>query len=146
MSDHERSSLTLRECMELAVQEARRCESETQGKVTPFVGAVVVGRDGSLLGSAYRGEMEPGEHAEYTLLEKKLGTATLAGASLFTTLEPCTERNPPKLPCVDRIWDRRVARAYIGMLDPNSVVRGLGVRKLQSVGIEVQLFDANPRE
>ncbi len=128
-----------RHFMELAVQEARKCRPEDSTH-SPRVGAVAV-RDGQVLGRAYREELGRGEHAEFTLLERKLRDTQLAGATVYTTLEPCTSRNPPKIPCVERLIERRVARVVIGQLDPNPDIRGKGQLLLRDAKISIGVFD-----
>jgi pyrimidine deaminase RibD-like protein len=150
--EHERDRLTLvilaksvptrvqreREFMELAIAEARKCVGE-DGRSHPKVGAVVV-KDGTLLASAHRGELGEGEHAEFTALERKLADEIVAGATVYATLEPCTTRNHPKVPCANRLIERKVERVVIGMLDPNPAICGKGERFLREHGIVVDRF------
>lgn len=122
----------------MAIDEARKSVSEKDNRVHPKVGAVVV-KDGRVLSSAHRGE-QAGNHAEFVALEKKLSDEAVAGATVYTTLEPCTTRTHPKIPCTQRLIDRKVARVVIGMLDPDDRISGTGWRKLRNAGIETVPF------
>jgi pyrimidine deaminase RibD-like protein len=126
------------EHIRLAIDTAR-FSSQEDDRPRPKVGAVLV-KDGEKLGAAFRGESGPGDHAEFGLLEVKLKHTDVAGGTLYTTLEPCTVRNPPKIPCVERISSRRLARVVIGMLDANQLICGKGIRHLRKCGIEIDLF------
>jgi pyrimidine deaminase RibD-like protein len=129
--------------MQLALDAARRqAQRHGSGEGTerpnPLVGCVVVTRDGRVE-VGYRGEVHPTDHAEFTVLEKKLLGVDVRGATVFTTLEPCTDRSPDKTPCADRLVEAGVARVVIGYMDPDD--RGRGYHKLVESGIAVQLFD-----
>jgi pyrimidine deaminase RibD-like protein len=126
----------------MAIEEAMTSVSEDE-RPHPKVGAVVV-KNGLVLSKAHRGEL-PKSHAEYIALDDKLSDDLIAGATVYTTLEPCTSRNHPKIPCAQRLIDRKVARVVIGMLDPNPNICGRGDQLLSRVGIEVQWFPRDLR-
>jgi pyrimidine deaminase RibD-like protein len=124
-----------------AIDEARKSVSEPDGKIHPMVGAVVV-KDGRVLSKAHRGEL-PQNHAEYVTLEMKLPDDAVSGATVYTTLEPCTTRNHPKIPCADRLIERKVTRVVVGMLDPDPRITGQGLRKLRSANIIIDFFPSD---
>jgi hypothetical protein len=56
----------------------------------PFIAHLATGtniKDGRVLSTAHRGE-QSGNHAEFVALEKKLSDEAVAGATVYTTLEP----------------------------------------------------------
>ena len=128
-----------RELMQQAIDNGKKCEPEDD-RVHPKVGAVVV-KDGEVLASTYRGEFEAGEHAEFTALERIIGSAKNAtGSTVYTTLEPCTARCHPKVPCAHRLAERGVHHVVVGMLDPNPTITGKGLLRLREAGIGIELF------
>src|SRR5436309_1277589 len=116
--------------MSQAIEEAKKAQ---KGIVRdPSVGAVVVMPNGEIF-RAHRSEIEPGDHAEFTLLHKKrLGSSDFfKGATLYTTLEPCTNgRHEKKMACADWIITMRISRVVIGIVDPNPTICGRGYWKL----------------
>lgn len=108
-------------------------------KPHPRVG-VVVAKDREILAVAHRGEIGAGAHAEFAVLEKKLPDDAVSGATVYTTLEPCTTRNHPKVPCTQRLIERRIRRVVFGILDPDDRIRGLGIRQLEQARIAIEKF------
>jgi pyrimidine deaminase RibD-like protein len=121
----------------IALEEAALSAVEDE-RVHPKVGAVVVA-SGTVLAKAHRGEL-PGSHAEFMALERKLSEISVAGATVYTTLEPCTTRNHPKIPCAARLIERKIKRVVIGMLDPDPRISGRGQMKLRAANIVTDFF------
>ncbi len=127
--------------MRISIEEMKKSVQEERkpGEVSPKVGVVLVRPDGTYT-TAYRGELRDGEHAEYTLLERKCINENLEGCVVYSTLEPCFERTPPKLGCCKRIAKARIKKVYVGTSDPFPSVNGKGVRYLLDHGIEVEFY------
>jgi len=133
-----------RKMMEKAVETMKQSINEPRGdgKASPLVGAVLVKPDGST-DSAFRGELRHGDHAEFTLIERKHRNDRLDGSVVFATLEPCAPgaRKHPKLSCAERIVNARISEVWIGIEDPDPTVDRQGICYLEDNGIKVHLFD-----
>jgi len=109
----------------------------------PRVGCVLV-KDGAMVGSGWhRRAGEP--HAEVHAL--RVAGAKARGATAYVTLEPCSHhgRTPP---CADALITAGVARVVVATTDPNPLVAGQGIARLQSAGIAVDrgLMEVAARE
>ena len=118
------------EWMEIALRLADR----NTGNVcpNPSVGCLIVNND-RIVG---RGWTQEGgrPHAEVMALEQA-GEKSI-GASVYTTLEPCSHfgKTPP---CSDALISARIKRLIGAMKDPDPRVDGMGFVKLRDAGIEV---------
>ncbi len=116
--------------MQQALIEARKGLGRTAPN--PAVGAVIVD-DGRVVGRGFhpRAGMP---HAEIYAL-KDAGEAS-RGATIYVTLEPCSHHGKTP-PCADALIAAGVSRVVVGTLDPNPLVAGNGIRKLEAAGITV---------
>ena len=105
----------------------------------PMVGAVLVDADGTILAEGWHEKYGEG-HAEVNcfrhLETSKYRDLEMSKCTLFVSLEPCSHygKTPP---CAKLIIEKGVGRVVVGMLDPNPLVAGKGVRMLRDAGIEV---------
>lgn len=99
----------------------------------PAVGAVIV-RNGHVLAEGFH-RLAGLPHAEREALRRLTGSAR--GATIYVNLEPCSHhgRTPP---CADALIEAGFKRVVVGMVDPNPLVRGRGLRRLQRAGIAVE--------
>lgn len=98
----------------------------------PWVGAVLVALDGEVFQGAT--SAPGGAHAEIGAL--RAAGARGRGATLYTTLEPCSHHGRTG-PCAEAIVAARVARVVIGIRDPDPLVAGRGIELLRAAGVEI---------
>jgi len=100
----------------------------------PAVGAVII-KDGLIVGMGYT-QPAGSEHAEVMALRQADDKAQ--GSAMYVTLEPCSHygRTPP---CTQAIIDAGISEVHIALLDPNPVVSGRGVARLNERGIKTHI-------
>lgn len=109
-----------------------------EGKVAPnpMVGCVIV-KDGQVIGEGWHqqyGQAHAERNAVASVSDKKL----LKGSTVYVTLEPCSHygKTPP---CVDLLIEHEVGKVVIASKDPNPLVDGGGIKKLEHAGIQVEI-------
>ncbi len=119
------------------MQHALRLAERGTGSVSPNprVGCVIVDPDGIIAEGWH--QHYGGPHAEAHALSNLTRPLT-PDAVLYVTLEPCSHHGKTP-PCADAIIAAGIKNVVVGMIDPNPLVGGRGVRRLQEHGINVRV-------
>jgi diaminohydroxyphosphoribosylaminopyrimidine deaminase / 5-amino-6-(5-phosphoribosylamino)uracil reductase len=102
----------------------------------PLVGCVLV-HEKKIIGEGFHKKY--GEsHAEPNAIRSVKEQNLLSSATLYVNLEPCSHwgKTPP---CADLIIEKKIPKVVISNKDPNPLVAGKGIEKLEKAGIEVVL-------
>jgi diaminohydroxyphosphoribosylaminopyrimidine deaminase/5-amino-6-(5-phosphoribosylamino)uracil reductase len=100
----------------------------------PMVGSVIVYND-EIIGEGWH--RKSGEaHAEVNAINSVKDKSLLAKATIYVSLEPCSHfgKTPP---CSDLIIRHKILNVVVGTIDPNSMVAGNGIKRLQENGVNV---------
>jgi len=116
---------------------ANAARARTVSAPNPWVGCVIVTTDGQTFDGAT--EAPAARHAEIVALDAaRAANANLGGATVYTTLEPCSHhgRTPP---CTNALIAAGVSRVVSALTDPDPQVAGSGFARLREAGITVDV-------
>jgi len=116
------------------MQQALNLAKATLGQTAPnpAVGAIVVKNECVVGIGTHLKAGTP--HAEVHALD--MAGKQAADATLYVTLEPCNHHGKTP-PCTEKIISAGIKRVVIGCQDPDELVAGKGIARLQEAGIEV---------
>ena len=119
--------------MTRAIELARKADYRTSPN--PMVGAVVLDSAGTLAGEGFHAA-KGSPHAEELALA---AAGAKAGAgTIYVNLEPCTHAHR-STPCAEAIVSAGIKRVVVAMGDPDERVRGAGIERLRSAGLQVDV-------
>ena len=100
----------------------------------PLVGSVIVHND-RIIGEGFH-HVYGGPHAEVNAVDAVADKSLLPGSTLYVNLEPCSHSGKTP-PCADMIIRAGIPEVVIGTSDPNPLVSGNGIRRLEQAGVKV---------
>ncbi len=100
----------------------------------PLVGAVIV-HNNKVISEGWH-EKYGEAHAEVNAI-KKVDDEILKKSEIYVSLEPCSHfgKTPP---CADLIISKMIPKVFISVEDPNPLVSGQGIQKMEKAGIKVE--------
>ena len=120
--------------LDLAFQLAEQNLGKT--KLNPSVGSIVV-KNGTVISSGVT-SLNGRPHSEYNALSK---TKNCAGATLYTTLEPCIHHGKTP-PCVDIIIKKKIKNVYYAFEDPDTRTFRKAKKIFNQKGIKSKLISS----
>jgi diaminohydroxyphosphoribosylaminopyrimidine deaminase/5-amino-6-(5-phosphoribosylamino)uracil reductase len=118
-----------------AIELARRCPPSASAF---SVGAILVAADGRVIATGYSRERDLHDHAEEVALARAAGqSAELAGATIYTSLEPCRTRLSRLRSCSELILAAGIRRVVLAWREPPLFVPGGGAAWLAERGVSV---------
>ena len=101
------------------------------------VGAVIVTANGQTF-EGYTGETGEHDHAEEAAITKAdAAGADLRGATIYSSMEPCSKRSSKPKSCSELIIERGMSRVVFALSEPDHFVCCQGESMLRKAGIEV---------
>lgn len=103
----------------------------------PAVACILLDENNNILGQGHT-QQAGGPHAEIMALRDAASRGmSVAGATAYVTLEPCSHhgRTPP---CCDALIQAGVKKVVVALEDPNPLVAGQGIARLRAAGVEVE--------
>lgn len=117
-----------------AIELSRRCPPSESAF---SVGAVLVSGAGQVMATGYSRELDPKAHAEEVALARAAHDPGLAGATLYSSLEPCRTRASRSRSCAELITDTGLRRVVIAWLEPPVFTDGGGAAWLRQASVTV---------
>jgi diaminohydroxyphosphoribosylaminopyrimidine deaminase/5-amino-6-(5-phosphoribosylamino)uracil reductase len=106
------------------------------------VGAILVDPRGNVVATGYSRETDDASHAEEIAIAKAARAGVdLRGATLYSSLEPCSSRLSGKTSCADRIIAAGISRVVLAMREPPVFVNCQGIKLLEAHGIDVMVLE-----
>jgi diaminohydroxyphosphoribosylaminopyrimidine deaminase / 5-amino-6-(5-phosphoribosylamino)uracil reductase len=100
----------------------------------PMVACVIVHRD-QIVAEGYHQQFGQA-HAEVNAIKDLPASIRPQDCELYVTLEPCSHQGKTP-PCADLIISKGFKKVIIASMDPNPLVSGRGIKKLETAGIKV---------